>query len=52
MRSVSGLCITMGSLAGGWLPAAWGDSGFSVTSLVFAALGGLAGLWLGLRLQA
>jgi hypothetical protein len=52
MRSVTGLCITMGTLAGGYLPVLWGDNGFSVVSLVTSALGGVAGLWLALRLQA
>jgi hypothetical protein len=52
MRSVIGICVAMGTVAGGWLPSAWGDSGFSLVSLVAAALGGLAGLWCGLRLQA
>jgi hypothetical protein len=52
MRSVIGICVTMGTFVGGWLPSVWGDSGFSLVSLVAAALGGLAGLWCGLRLQA
>lgn len=51
MRSVNGLCITMGTILGGYVPTLWGDSGFSVVSLVAGAVGGIAGLWLGLRLQ-
>ena len=52
MRSITGLCVTMGTLAGGYVPTVWGGSDFSVASLVTAALGGCAGLWLALRLQA
>ena len=52
MRSITGLCVTMGTLAGGYVPTIWGGSDFSVASLFTAALGGCAGLWLALRLQA
>lgn len=52
VRSITGLCVTFGTLAGGYLPVLWGGSDFSLTSLVTAALGGVAGLWLALRLQA
>jgi hypothetical protein len=51
MRSVIGLCATFGTLAGGYAPALWGDSGLSLTSVVCAALGGLAGVWLGVRVS-
>jgi DivIVA domain-containing protein len=46
------LPCTMGTLAGGYLPGLWGDNGLTVVSLVTSALGGVAGLWLALRLQA
>jgi hypothetical protein len=52
MRSVIGLCAMGGSFVGGYLPVLWGASGFSVTSLLFGALGGVAGVWLGARLTA
>lgn len=52
MRSVTGLCVTMGTIAGGYVPSLWGDSSFSLASVVLAAAGGVAGLWLALRLQA
>ena len=51
MRSVIGICIAMGSIVGSYVPELWGASDFSVTSLVFGALGGVAGLWVALRLQ-
>ncbi|HZT17493.1 MAG TPA: hypothetical protein VFA19_16270 [Gaiellaceae bacterium] len=51
MRSVIGLCATVGTIAGGYVPVLWGDSAFSVTSLLFAALGGAAGVWAGARIS-
>ncbi len=51
MRSVMGLCVTMGTLGGGYLPVLWGDSGFSLVSLLCGGLGGLAGVWVAIRLQ-
>jgi hypothetical protein len=52
MRSVIGLCALVGSIVGGYVPALWGGSSLSLISLVFAALGGFAGIWLGVRLSA
>jgi hypothetical protein len=51
MRSVTGICILMGSIAGGYLPDLWGGSSWGFASLVFGAVGGVAGLFVGLRLQ-
>ena len=52
MRSVIGLCATFGTFVGGYVPSLWGDSGLSLTALVFAAVGGVLGVWLGVRLSA
>jgi hypothetical protein len=52
MRSVIGLCATFGTFAGGYVPSLWGGSSLSLMSVVCAALGGIAGVWLGLRLSA
>jgi hypothetical protein len=51
MRSVIGLSVLVGSTLGGYLPVLWGSSSFSVTSLFFGALGGIAGVWVGVRLS-
>jgi hypothetical protein len=51
MRSVTGLCIAFGSFVGGYLPTLWGASSLGVESLLFAGLGGVAGVWLGVRLS-
>ena len=52
MRSVIGLCALVGTIAGGYVPALWGGSSLSFASLVFGALGGVAGIWVGVRLSA
>ena len=52
VRSVTGMCVGVGCLVGGFVPALWGDSGFSLAALLTTALGGAAGLWLGARLSA
>lgn len=52
MRSVIGLCATFGTFAGGYVPSLWGASGLSLTALVLAAAGGIAGVVLGVRLSS
>ena len=50
-RSVIWLCVTGGSTVGGMLPMLWGASSFSGISLLFGLFGGIAGIWLGVRLS-
>jgi len=52
MRSVIYLCASLGTIVGGYVPTAWGASDFSLQSVAFAAVGGIAGLWVGMRLSA
>jgi predicted MFS family arabinose efflux permease len=49
-RRVVWICIGVGSTLGGFVPEAWGASAFGVASLALGLLGGLAGLWVGVRL--
>ena len=49
-RSVIGLCATAGVTLGGFVPGLWGGSSFSLGSLAFGVVGGVAGVWLGARL--
>ena len=51
MRSVIGLCATVGTIVGGYVPVLWGDSAFSAASLLFGALGGVAGVRAGARIS-
>jgi phage tail tape-measure protein len=50
-RSLIGFCAFLGSTCGSFAPELWGASSFSVASVVFAALGGVAGIWFGARLS-
>jgi len=46
------MCSCMGLLVGGYVPAlAWGASDFGLQSLLFGAIGGVAGVWVGYRLS-
>jgi len=51
-RSVIGLCSFVGMTVGGYVPVLWGASAFSLMSLLFAGIGGVAGVWVGARLSA
>jgi hypothetical protein len=48
---VIGLCAGFGGFVGSELPALWGGSGFSMTSVLLGLVGGGAGIWLGVRLS-
>ena len=50
-RSVIGLCATFGFFAGGYVPALWGASSLSATSLLFGLAGAIAGIRLGIRIS-
>ena len=49
-RSAIGLCAMVGMTVGGYVPELWGASAFSVSSLLFSAIGGAVGVWFGVRL--
>jgi len=50
-RSVIGLCMAFGSVVGGYVPVLWGASSFSLVSILFGALGAVAGVWVGVRIS-
>jgi phage tail tape-measure protein len=45
------LGVFVGSTLGGFVPALWGGSLFSCSSVVFSFLGGLLGIWLGMKVS-
>jgi hypothetical protein len=49
-RSLIGICATAGLFIGGYVPVLWGASSFSLQSLVFGLVGGVAGVWAGARI--
>ena len=52
MRSIIGLCIFVCSTVGGFVPDLWHAGMFSMSGIVLSAVGGIVGLWLGVRLNA
>ena len=52
MRSITGLCVFLGSTLGGFVPDLWHAGMMSMSGVVFGLAGGIAGLWLGVKLNA
>ena len=40
-----------GAFVGGYVPSIWGAGSFSMASLLFGGIGGIAGVWLGVRIS-
>ena len=51
MKSLVWILMAFGSWLGGMIPMLWHADFFSFSSIVFSALGGLAGIYLGYRLS-
>lgn len=49
-RSAIGLMAFLGMTVGGFVPELWGAGSFSMSSVLFSAIGGVAGIWFGVRL--
>lgn len=43
--------MIVGSTIGGFVPMIWGDNYFSITSVIFTAVGGFSGIYLGFKLS-
>jgi hypothetical protein len=41
--------LFLGSTLGGFIPTLWGAGSFSTSGVLLSAIGGFAGLWLGLK---
>jgi hypothetical protein len=51
-RRVIWLCAALGGTIGSFVPALWGGSEMSLSSIAFGVVGGIAGVMLGARLAA
>jgi len=50
-RSVIGLCAGFGGFVGSYVPVVlFGASSFGLASLLFGAVGGVLGVWAGVRI--
>ncbi|MCX6703454.1 MAG: hypothetical protein NTV02_02075 [Candidatus Zambryskibacteria bacterium] len=45
------LTMTVGGYVGSYIPALWGTGEFSFASIIFSAIGGFAGIWLGYKIS-
>ena len=50
-KSLIMIGMVVGSTLGGYLPALWGAGAFSIASVFFGAVGGVAGIWAGYKLS-
>ncbi|MEH1839681.1 MAG: hypothetical protein V7L20_13125 [Nostoc sp.] len=50
-KFIIGIGMFIGSTIGSYIPALWGGSVLSFTSIVFSVIGGLVGIWLGYRVS-
>lgn len=50
-KKVIYLSMVIGSLVGGYIPLLWDASLFSVSGVLFTALGGFLGIWLGNKIS-
>ena len=45
------LGMFVGSFIGGYIPGLWGADIFSLSGVVFTAIGGFVGIWLGFKIS-
>jgi uncharacterized membrane protein YeaQ/YmgE (transglycosylase-associated protein family) len=43
--------MIVGSFVGGYLPVLWGGSVFSISSILWSAVGAFAGIWIGYKIS-
>ena len=49
-KTVIYVFLTIGSIAGGWVPTLWGAGVLSLQGLVGSIFGGALGIWVGFKL--
>lgn len=50
-KSLIWIGVFVGSTIGSFLPVLWGEGVFSMSSIVFGMIGGVAGIWGGFKLS-
>lgn len=51
MKSLIWFLAIVGTYAGAYAPLLWGGDSFSMSSVIFSAIGGLGGIWLGYKVS-
>jgi hypothetical protein len=44
------LLMFVGGAVGGYVPALWGDDGFTMSAVLFSGIGAMLGVWIGWRI--
>jgi hypothetical protein len=50
-KKIIWLGMGVGGFLGSFVPVLWGGSEFSFASIIFSAIGGFAGIWLGFKMS-
>ena len=50
-RKLLWLFLFIGSTLGSLVPLLWGESAFSLSSVILTGVGGLLGIWLGFKMS-
>ena len=50
-KSLIWIGMFVGSTVGELLPSLWGESSFSMSSILFSTIGGVVGIWAGFKLS-
>jgi len=50
MKSPIWILMTIGSIAGAYIPLIWGGESFSMASVFWSGAGGIGGIWLGYKI--
>jgi hypothetical protein len=45
------ICMAIGTTAGGYLPLLWGDTFFSMTSVLLTGMGGFLGIYIAVKIS-
>jgi hypothetical protein len=51
-KSIILIAMTVGSYIGGYIPALWDASMFSFSGVIFTAIGGFTGIYVGYKLSS
>lgn len=51
MKSLIWIGVLVGTTVGGFVPSLWGAGMFSLSGVIFSAVGGFLGIWLGYKLS-
>jgi hypothetical protein len=49
-KSLIWIGMIIGTTVGSFVPALWGEGGFTMSSIFFSTVGGVVGIWVGYRL--